>query len=79
MDKLLLVKTEKQKDEVVITLPKEFKIKEEEEYTVIKEDNGVISLIPRDEKQLIDRKKNQHQDKEVIWDKTTLQGREWDI
>lgn len=79
MDKLLLVKTEKRNEEVVVTLPKEFGIKEEEEYTLIKEDNGVISLIPRDEKQLIDRKKNRHQDKEVIWDKTTLQGREWDI
>jgi hypothetical protein len=79
MDKLLLVKTEKANGEVVVTLPKEFGIKENEEYTIIKGDHGVISLVPKDETQLIDRKKHRHQDKEVIWDKTTLQGREWDL
>lgn len=79
MEKLPLIKTVKNNDEIVFSVPKEFGIKENEEYTVIKEDNGVISLVPTDETQLIDRKKQQHQDKEVIWDKTTLQGKEWDI
>lgn len=79
MEKLLLVKTEKSNDDVIVSIPKEFGINEGEEYTIIKEDNGVISLVPKDETQLIDRRKVQHQDKQVIWDKTTLQGKEWDI
>ncbi|KRK89505.1 type II toxin-antitoxin system PemI/MazE family antitoxin [Lentilactobacillus sunkii] len=40
------VKTRKQGNSLVITIPSEFKIDENVEYTPVKDENGVISFVP---------------------------------
>lgn len=40
------VKTRKQNDSLIITLPSEYNIKENTEYTPMIDENGVISFVP---------------------------------
>ncbi|GEP72750.1 hypothetical protein LRA02_16180 [Lentilactobacillus rapi] len=42
----MIVKTRKQGNSLMITIPAEFKIDENVEFTPIKDENGVISFVP---------------------------------
>lgn len=44
---MMTTKAEKQGDAMIITLPESLKVKDGEEFFIVKKDNGIITLVPK--------------------------------
>lgn len=44
---MMTTKVEKQGDAMIITLPESLKVKDGEEFFIVKKDNGIITLVPK--------------------------------